>query len=163
MAGRKAVYKGETGRNGFTRGAEHIAALRLESEESPVWKHCQLKHGGTKVKLSLKVCGRFQSCLVRQVNEPVRMMRAKADCLLNSKSDFHQAPLVRVVALTGLRDEQEDRVGASSGGRGAEQQGGRGRGLAGRGRASRRGPGTGGGKRGRGAGRGGARLRDQDP
>ena len=65
---------------------------------------------------------------------------------------------MRVVALTGLLDEQEDRVGASSGGREAEQQGGRRRGLAGRGRASRRGAGTGGGRRWRGAGRGGARL-----
>jgi hypothetical protein len=69
---------------------------------------------------------------------------------------------VRVVALTGQQDEQEDRLGAGSGGKEAEQQGGRRRGLAGRGRASRRGDGTGGGRTGRGAGRGGARLRDQD-
>ena len=93
----------------------------------------------------MKVCGRFESCLVRQVNEPVRMMRAKSDCLLNSESEFQQAPPVSVEALTGLQDEQEDRLGASSGGREAEQQGGKGRGLEGRGRASRRGAGTGGG------------------
>ena len=29
---------------------------------------------------------------MRQVNEPVRMMKAKSDCLLNSKSEFHQGP-----------------------------------------------------------------------
>ena len=160
-AGRKAVYEGETGRNAFTRGAEHKAALRLESEDSPIWKHCQLEHDGTKVEFSMKVCGRFQSCLVRQVNEPVRMMRAKADCLLNSKSEFHQAPLVRVIALTGLHEEQEDRAGANLEVREARQQGGRGRGLTGRGRASRRVAGTGGGRRGRGVGRGGARTRTQ--
>ena len=29
---------------------------------------------------------------------------------MNSKTEFHQAPLVRVVPTTGLLDEQEDRV-----------------------------------------------------
>ena len=146
---KKAVYEGETGRNGFTWGAEHLAALRLESEESPLWKHCLLEHEGRKAKFSMKVCGRFHSCLVRQVNEPVRMMRAKADILLNSKSEFHQAPLVRVAALTGLQDEQEDRTGDTLGAREAGVQGGRGR--AGRGRARGRRASTGGGGRGRGA------------
>ena len=77
------------------------------------------------------------------------MMRAKADILLNSKSEFHQAPLVRVVALTGLQDEQEDRTGDTLGAREAGVQGGRGR--AGRGRARGRRASTGGGGRGRGA------------
>ena len=91
------MYEGETGRNGFTRGAEHQAALRLESKESPLWKHCLLEHEGRKARFSMKVCGQFKSCLVRQVNEPVRIIRANADILRNSKSEFHQAPLVRVV------------------------------------------------------------------
>ena len=30
------------------------------------------------------------------------MVRAKADCLFNSKSEFHKAPSVRVIAQTGL-------------------------------------------------------------
>ena len=97
----------------------------------------------------MKVCGQFQSCLVRQVNTMVCMMRAKADILLNIKSEFNQAPLVRVVALTGLQDEQEDRKGNTLGVRGAGVQAGRGR--AGRGRTRGRGAGTGGGGRGRGA------------
>ena len=74
---------------------------------------------------------------------------ALADTLLNSKSEFHQAPLVRVVALTGLQDKQEDRTGDTLGVRGAGVQAGRGR--AGRGRARGRWAGTGGGGRGRGA------------
>ena len=28
------------------------------------------------------------------------------DCLMNSKSEFHQAPLVRVVPVVGLQEEQ---------------------------------------------------------
>ena len=38
----------------------------------------------------------FGSCLVRQVNEAVRIEMSKADCVMNSKSEFHQALLVRV-------------------------------------------------------------------
>ena len=41
---------------------------------------------------------------------------------MNSKSEFHQAPLVRVVATTGLQDEQEERLDAVRG-----RGGGRGR------------------------------------
>ena len=44
----------------------------------------------------------FGSCLVRQVNEAVRIEMSKADCVMNSKSEFHQAPLVRVVPVNGL-------------------------------------------------------------
>ena len=40
----------------------------------------------------------------------MRIDSSKADCLMNSKTEFHQAPLVRVVPTTGLLDEQEDRV-----------------------------------------------------
>ena len=39
-AGVSAIYEGETCRDGFTRGLEHLAALRLEDEENAMWKHC---------------------------------------------------------------------------------------------------------------------------
>ena len=37
----------------------------------------------------------FKSCLTRQVNEAVRIEMSTADCVMNSKAEFHQAPLVR--------------------------------------------------------------------
>ena len=60
----------------------------------------------------------FKSCLTRQVNEAVRIEMSTADCVMNSKAEFHQAPLVRVVATTGLLDGQEERLEAARGGRG---------------------------------------------
>ena len=36
----------------------------------------------------------------------VRIEMSKADCVMNSKSEFHQAPLVRVVPVNGLVEEQ---------------------------------------------------------
>ena len=49
----------------------------------------------------------FKTYLVRQVNEAVRIEMSNADCILNSKAEFHQAPLVRVVPVTGLLEDQE--------------------------------------------------------
>ena len=66
---------------------------------------------------------------------------------------------MRVVALTGLQEEQEGRPGDTLGGRETGEQGRRGQ--TGRGGASRRRVGSGGGRRGRGAGQGGLRTRTQ--
>ena len=93
-----------------------MCALELKQEENALWKHCLVAHEGEKVEFSMQVVGTFQSCLVRQVNEGVRIKRSKADCLMNSKSEFHQHPVVRVVPMRGIQLEQ-----------GEEQRGGRGR------------------------------------
>ena len=117
-AGRKTCYYGESGKNGYTRGGEHRAACRLKNEENALYKHCLLEHGGMQAEFSMRVSGRFSSCLVRQVNEAVRIGMSEDDCLMNSKAEFHQAPLVWVVATTGLQDGQEERLEAARGGRG---------------------------------------------
>ena len=149
MEGKKAIYEGETGRNPFSRGLEHQENLRNEREDSPLWKHCTLEHDGEKVDFIMKALRSFRSPLMRQVNEPVRILRSRADMLLNSKNEFHQAPLTRLVALTGLQGDQgEDQLGAfprdgargrrgSSQGRGSSSSRGQARG--GRGSADRRG------------------------
>ena len=90
----------------------------------------------------MKIIQSHSSCLSRQVHESVRISRTEAEFILNSKSEFHQAPLVRVVATTGLQEEQSPAasqgVGEARGGRSGREAGrGRGRG-AGRGGATRR-------------------------
>ena len=69
--------------------------------------------------------------MVRQVNEAVRIEMSKADCIMNSKSEFHQAPLVRVVPVNGLVEEQgagvdPRQVGGDGRGAGGRRGGGRG-------------------------------------
>ena len=54
----------------------------------------------------MKALNGYNSCLSRQVNEAVRVTRSKADTLLNSKNKFHQTPIVRVVAASGLHGDQ---------------------------------------------------------
>ena len=48
----------------------------------------------------------FKSCLERQVNKGVRIASSKGEHVLNSRSQFYQAPLVRQVVAHGLAGEQ---------------------------------------------------------
>ena len=133
-AGLEVKYDGETGRNAYSQGLEHQADLEGKREESPPWKHCQLKHENEKQVFKMKVLRSFKSCLERQINEPVRITSSKADIVLNSKSEFHQAPITRVVVTRGLQAGQGEEHGwvavrGRVGARGAAR--GRGRGGAG--------------------------------
>ena len=89
-----------------------------------------VEHNGIEAEFSMKQTNVFKSCLTRQVNEAVRIEMSTADCIMNSKAEFHQAPLVRVVPVTGLLEEQE--AGADP-----RQPVGGGRGRAGRRAAGR--------------------------
>ena len=115
-AGRKSEYEGETGANGFTRGSEQAAGLRSKDPENALWKHCILEHESEEAEFSMKVLDTFQSSMARQVNEGVRIKRSKADCLMNSKSEFHQHPVVRVVPMRGIQLEQGEAVEQRRGG-----------------------------------------------
>ena len=106
LAGKKTSYEGETGRNAFTRGVEHQQGLHQKSEQSALWKHCVLEHSNQEAEFSMVVNQCHSSCLSRQVHEAVRITRTDAEIILNPKSKFHQAPLIRVVATNGLQEEQ---------------------------------------------------------
>ena len=79
----------------------------------------------------MEIVSFHSSCLDRQVHEMVRIGGSKAEVILNSKSDFQQAPLVRIVATTGLQEEQSS--SQEAGGRRWQElgQGGRGEGGSG--------------------------------
>ena len=94
------------GRTPLSSSSHIFLNFRNEREDSPLWKHCQLAHNGEKQDFSMEVIGSFQSCLERQINEAVRITSSQADFIMNSKSEFHQAPIVRVVATNGLQSEQ---------------------------------------------------------
>jgi hypothetical protein len=160
-----AQYIGETGRNGFSRKAEHDQAVNNKYMNNALAKHCAIQHNGNRAKFSMRVTGTYRTCLERQEAEAVKIRRAQAtvDILMNSRNDFHQPPIRRVV--TELGNSQMDQPGAEALGLTAAP-GTRGRGR-GRGRAANRGgrqtdqtrpegegPTTAAGPRGRGRGRG---------
>ena len=102
----ETLYEGETGRNAFTQGIEHQQGLRQKSGNRALWKQCVLEHSSQEADFSMQVIQSHTSCLGRQAHETVRITRTKTEIILNSKLEFHQAPLVRVVATNGLQVEQ---------------------------------------------------------
>ena len=92
------LYLGETGRNAYVRGLEHIRMYKNKNNKSALFKHAQTHHEGrVNVKFSMKVSNRFRDPLTRQVNEGVRINRCEADITLNSKSEWHGPATARLV------------------------------------------------------------------
>ena len=52
--------------------------MRLGDQNNALYKHCVLEHGGAKAEFSMRALASYQSCLVRQVNEAVRIGGSKA-------------------------------------------------------------------------------------
>ena len=101
--GRENVcYVGETAQNAYTRGLKHMKNYRGKQNDSPMWKHAQLKHGGSlNLSFSMKVIKCFSDPLTRQVNEAVRINHCEAKHQLNSKTEWHGPATVRLVAEGG--------------------------------------------------------------
>ena len=131
----KAVYKGKTGRNCYSRRLEHLAGLNSEKDDNPLWKHCQIQHMGRKVAFKMVCLKSFSTEFMRQINEGVRIAYCQADICMNSKAEFHQPSIVRVTNTLGNSNE-EHTAPQRGAGRGARKggRGGAGRGASHRGR-----------------------------
>ena len=100
----RPVYIGETSRNLYTRGKEHISIGRRgggeasegESEESSfVRKHQQEQHRGEEVNFTARVVKQNKDSLTRQIREGV-LIRRCSKVMLNSKSEWFQPPIYRI-------------------------------------------------------------------
>ena len=89
------VYIGETARNLYTRGKEHIKNYKSKQKDSFIYKHQEDKHEGQPAEFDAKVTNQFRDCLSRQVSEAVEIRRSGPN-VLNSKSEWHQPALFRV-------------------------------------------------------------------
>ena len=91
------TYVGETARNLYTRGREHVSKYqsRKTRGESFIATHQDQKHTGLPADFKAEVMGTFKDCLSRQVSEGVHIRRGGQD-ILNTKSEWHQPALWRV-------------------------------------------------------------------
>ena len=70
-------------------------------------KHLEIFHPerqGDPSVFKLKVEATYQKCLNRQVSEGVHIANSKADYLMNSKTEFMQPSVSRVIATRQVRD-----------------------------------------------------------
>ena len=83
-------YIGETGRNAYTRGKEHLMALDSSGESSVLRRHCTEKHDGYVMDFRMNVLGTFQGdAMLRQIAESVRICRENQRRLINNKSEWN--------------------------------------------------------------------------
>ena len=93
--GRRSKYIGESSRNLFTRGLEHMEKYRNGHSSSFIKKHQEECHPGQMASFSAKVTGRSKDCLTRQVIEAVQIRKSEFP-VLNSKTEWHQPALWRI-------------------------------------------------------------------
>ena len=85
-----AAYHGESGRNAYCRGGEHLDNLALQDEEKSVlWAHSVHHHNSREdVKYAMRVSGAYNEALDRQIMERVQISSFKRPILMNRKNEM---------------------------------------------------------------------------
>ena len=91
-------YFGETGRNGFSRGEEHLSNKEAEDENKSVLKLHSIHHhnGRLDVNFSMKVTGLHSNSLDRQVTERVNIENFQGAILMNRRNEMGGVRVDRV-------------------------------------------------------------------
>jgi hypothetical protein len=132
--GTKTLYHGESSHSGYQRGLQHAEGLLKQRDDNVMWKHASIHHQGVVPEFRMTITGRFKGCLERLEDEATRIRETEAQILMNSKTQWHQPPINRVVVLRG--NTNEDQIGAQPLPDANTRGGGRGRRGRGRGRGA---------------------------
>ena len=74
-------YNGQTGKNGYSRGDEHIEDYRKKEAFSVMWKHCQKQHLGIKQKFTMEIVDKCRGDPTkRQILEAIRIQNNGRRC-----------------------------------------------------------------------------------
>ena len=87
---RVAAYKGETGRNVYTRGVEHLSALQSKNEDKSVlWLH-SIYHNERRedVEYHMRVTSSHKCPLDRQCQEQVNIACFGGKVLMNRRTEL---------------------------------------------------------------------------
>ena len=86
---RVAAYFGETGRNSFTRGLDHLDLLEARSKQSVLWLHSLHHHQGRDdVVYRMRVTGVYPDPMDRQIMEGVNISRFQGPVLMNRRTEM---------------------------------------------------------------------------
>ena len=127
-------YWGESGDSGYCRTLQHLKAIENKEENNAFAKHLEIHHPdqeGNKGAFKFSLLGVFCQPLVRGVTESVCIHTNDADISMNSKAEWLQPMVARVVVTRDLEELEEvggrDRQGRGGGARGRGRGGGGGR------------------------------------
>ena len=95
-------YVGETARNAYRRGTEHVEGLENRDEKSALWRHCVDKHGKERQEFKMSMTGVYgNDAMLREVVESTRINQVAKGPLINTKKEWNYVKLPRVVLDQG--------------------------------------------------------------
>ena len=88
--GNQVQYFGESARTPYDRGLEHLAALKAENIESPLWEHHTEDHNTEEPQFEMKVSGYKLKPLERQAEEAAKLDEFTGLKFLNRRGEWGQ-------------------------------------------------------------------------
>ena len=89
------IYHGETVRNAYTRGNEHISALQKQYKNSLLLRHTTQDHSNNDFTCYVRVTGIPSRELNRHIKEEMTINNTPRDQLINNKAEYGHNKLVR--------------------------------------------------------------------
>ena len=86
----QAIYHGQSGYSGYTRGLDHASDWRRKVKTNAMWRHSLLYHRAQEVSFSMTVTSTPSDPITRLCREGVSIIAGDQDILLNSKQEFLQ-------------------------------------------------------------------------
>ena len=94
-------YKGETHKNGYSRGGEHQKELQMKIDGSVMWKHCVKEHGGNVVDFEMEVIDYIRNDpTLRQITEAIRIEQTPREKRINDATEWNVGRLPRIAITT---------------------------------------------------------------
>jgi hypothetical protein len=99
-------YHGETSRTLYSRQLEHVKGLSGRKENNPLYKHKELHHPDTDPTFEFRPERAFPDPISKQIYEGVSINNSPSSpgLLMNSKAEYRQGEVARVVLVRGLGD-----------------------------------------------------------
>ena len=96
------IYYGETHKNAYIRGREHLFDYNKKLSKSVMWKHCRNKHRGINQEFEMSVvdCRRGDP-MMRQILETIRINKVPEERRMNDKTEWNIGKLPHVEVNNG--------------------------------------------------------------
>ena len=95
----KGVYVGESARNGYTRGKEHMQAYKNKCKHSIMYRHSKDKHKDFegKTKFTMKITGIYRNDpTLRQVSEGTKIKNTDNKFIINNKTEWNSGGIINI-------------------------------------------------------------------
>ena len=104
LEAKESWYHGRTARTLYTRQCEHLTGCAAGKSENALFKHAQLHHQGATPDFQFRAEKFFSDATSAQIYEcaSINQTLSADGFLMNSKAEYQQGEVARVVVVRGL-------------------------------------------------------------